>query len=237
MAQSKKRGIRSWPSKTKRAPAPQPSKEDQAPAENPVLAIPRDTPSVPTTCAPPMPEEIPGATADDFAQMYTYTHLLKNLWTEREERERKEKANAPKIAGWREAAVLARLWADADLKLAPTSQGDMAVDLGMQPGEMTGHLNKFRVPRDGGEPLVVEERKGNNRREIFHKITEAGKRELRKWVLAHYSTEALLKYVTQISPDRKKICKLIDLQRKDVMNALGLGTQSASVTPVAADDR
>jgi hypothetical protein len=166
--------------------------------------------------------------------MYTYTHLLKNLRTEREERDRKEKADAPKIAGWREAAVLARLWADAELKLAPAPQRNIAVDLDMQPGEMTGYLNKFReIPLGGGEPLVKEV-KGTSRRETLHEITEAGKRELRRWVLAHYSTEALLKHVTQISPDRKKIYKLIELQRNDVRHALGVACPPGSV---ASGDR
>jgi DNA-binding MarR family transcriptional regulator len=179
-----------------------------------------------------MPEEIPGATTDDFARMYTYTHLLKNLRTEREERDRKEKADAPKIAGWRAAAVLARLWVDADLKLVPASQFDMAVDLGMNSTDMTDHLDGLRDVASG-EPLV-EEVKGTNRREKLHRITEAGRRELQRWVLAHYSTEAILKHVTQISPDKRKIDKLIDLQRNDLRNALGIAGPPAAV---ASDDR
>lgn len=170
----------------------------------------------------------PGAarpnTADDveklFVTIFRYRHLLANLDSEIRKRNREERQRAPKVRGERPAAVLARLWADDDLGLAPTSQKRVGMDLGLDASQISDILGSLEKPgtSGGGCVKLVSDPEGPVNE---YKITDAGKQELESWLLVHYAPGPFIEFVKKMDPDPKKVADLLDDLKKKVKDEVG----------------
>lgn len=139
-----------------------------------------------------------------IVQMYMYRHLLRNFDNEYRDKKNLEKKEAPAINGPRVGAVLARLWADAQLGQEPSSQKSYAIDLGIDQGGIGTMLHELEGA--GCVKLVSDPRGLEN----LYEITEKGKEQIEKWVVIHYTDKFFADLIQELSPNRKKLARAVE---------------------------
>lgn len=142
-----------------------------------------------------------------FVTIFRYRHLLMNFESEYRKRARR-------VRGPRAAAVLARLWANEDLGLQPTSQKVVGFDLGIGPSELGKILADLRKPGTSSEGCVKLVSDQYSRQNLYE-ITGTGKQELESWLLVSYAPRPFMEFITNMSPNPDKVIKLVEsLKRK-----------------------
>jgi DNA-binding MarR family transcriptional regulator len=178
------------------------------PTQKPVAALkPEEGSSNQVDCPP------------DLVKIYVYRHLLQNMETTRRSTRLEEKKQAPRVKGPRAAALLARLWANEDLNLPATPQKVISHELGLGESEVTKMLKDLRSTANGER--CVELISDGYAREKLYQITDAGKRALECWILAHYTHGSFLDLVKKVIPDAKNVGLTLDWLRGEARRNLG----------------
>jgi DNA-binding MarR family transcriptional regulator len=164
-------------------------------------------------------EDGSSAIVQDVAKILVFRHLIRNLESERKERDAREKKQAPRIKGPRSAAVLARLWCSDELSLAPVPQKVIARELGMRDSEVTKAFKELRREKQGSKPCV-ELVSDNFRRERVYKITRFGKEELERWIVASYGHTSFLDTLIRKPPGPEYVDGVLASLKEEVEKAL-----------------
>jgi len=154
----------------------------------------------------------------EIAKIYIYRHLLRNIESSRRAIEKEQQERAPRITGPRAAALLARLWANQDLRLSPTPQKVLAHDLGLGESEVAKMLRVFRDARSGAACVTLVS--PPHARESLYEISEAGKKELENWILAYSTHDSFQDLIRKIKPSMKNVSPMLAELRTEVRQRL-----------------
>ena len=165
-------------------------------------------------------DSLPVGFPADVVKIYVYRHLLQNLESTRRSMRQQEKMQAVKVKGPRAAALLARLWANDDLKLPATPQKVISHDLGLSDSETTKLLKEFRSHSKEGE-RCVELMSDRFSREKLYQITDAGKRALESWILIHYTHESFPELLKEVAPFAKDVKINLNWLKSEARRKLG----------------
>jgi hypothetical protein len=155
----------------------------------------------------------------EVTKIYIYRHLLRNMNPGPKANRTEGQKRPPRLKGPRAAAVLARLWVNDDLKLAPTPQKVIAHDLGIGESEVAKMLKDLRNERVG--PPCVTLVSNAYARENLYTITPEGKRELEDWILDYSTHGSFLNLIKRIEPNMSSVPPMLTELRKEIKERLG----------------